>query len=376
MLPWKNSWFQIAFFAWLVSGALLVVDYAPKIPFTSEWMTAFHRAPKQPSEAPAKPSPPNEQQSPVEHPTPAQQPHMPAREEPTTKVPSAPSGKDEATANVTMALKALRASDGKSALSLSTQACIAGNLHGCDIEADLYANQYAESKALGVAQDETKAFPLYRKACDGGYEDACLGVAGHYAVGGDMKTFFSLLNKFCDEGKLSACDLLFAHYAGAVTKPIIPKDPARALEVEEKMCTFNRADACDVLGDLYRNNSGFLNSYGITVSPDPTQAIAFYRKACAGTLADGGENDAIACLGLKQLNATDKGIAHDYAQSLAINRKHCSAKDVTGCGDLGIMYENGLGVPTDLNEAIALYTKGCDPKHDQRGCVALKRLGK
>jgi len=31
-MPWKNSWFQIAFFALLVSGALLVVDYAAKIP--------------------------------------------------------------------------------------------------------------------------------------------------------------------------------------------------------------------------------------------------------------------------------------------------------------------------------------------------------
>jgi hypothetical protein len=29
MLPWKNSWFQIALFAWLVSAAVLIADYAP-----------------------------------------------------------------------------------------------------------------------------------------------------------------------------------------------------------------------------------------------------------------------------------------------------------------------------------------------------------
>lgn len=31
MLPWKNSWFQIAFFAMFFSAVLLVLDYAPRI---------------------------------------------------------------------------------------------------------------------------------------------------------------------------------------------------------------------------------------------------------------------------------------------------------------------------------------------------------
>jgi hypothetical protein len=62
MLPWKNSWFQIAFFAWIVSGALLVVDYAPRIQVTTGWMKAFEGTPKQPTAAPVKPSPPIGQQ--------------------------------------------------------------------------------------------------------------------------------------------------------------------------------------------------------------------------------------------------------------------------------------------------------------------------
>ena len=86
MLPWRNSWFQIAFFAWLVSGALLVVDYAPKIPATSGWMTAFQREPRQPSEAPAKPSPSSEQQSPVKGPAPARQAPSPASEKPAPSI--------------------------------------------------------------------------------------------------------------------------------------------------------------------------------------------------------------------------------------------------------------------------------------------------
>jgi TPR repeat protein len=78
------------------------------------------------------------------------------------------------------------------------------------------------------------------------------------------------------------------------------------------------------------------------------------------------------------MTATDKGIPHDYAQALAIDRKQCKAKnfiDFNGCSELGILYENGLGVPTDLNQAIALYTKACGGK-DPGGCAALKRLGK
>jgi len=74
------------------------------------------------------------------------------------------------------------------------------------------------------------------------------------------------------------------------------------------------------------------------------------------------------------MKATDKGIAHDYAQALTIDRKEC-ASNGANCADLGIMYENGLGLPTDLKKAIELYTEACNGKNTD-GCSALKRLAK
>ena len=90
MLPWKNSWFQIALFAWVVSGALLVVDYAPKIQASGTWMRAFHRAPTQPSEAPAKTAPPTGHPSPAKEPTPARQAHSPSSDQPAPNMPTVP----------------------------------------------------------------------------------------------------------------------------------------------------------------------------------------------------------------------------------------------------------------------------------------------
>ena len=99
MLPWRNSWFQIAFFAWVVSGALLIVDYAPKLPASSAWTRAFQREPSQPSEAPAKHSPPSEQQGPVKPSAPSEQPAPAKQSAPPAETPL-PAHKEDSAAKI------------------------------------------------------------------------------------------------------------------------------------------------------------------------------------------------------------------------------------------------------------------------------------
>ena len=196
MLPWRNSWFQIAFFAWLVSGALLIVDYAPKIPASSAWMQAFQRAPRQPAEAPAKPFLPTEQQSPARTPAPARPaPMTPPGEPPTKSQPaskSEPSTKDEAVSKGTKGLKLFKTKNYKAALPLLTAACDAGDAHGCSYEGRVYGG-------LGVPTDKAKMDSLFKKGCDGGDPEGC-EFLGWSLSSDDRKTAFSLFMKSCDGG--------------------------------------------------------------------------------------------------------------------------------------------------------------------------------
>ena len=419
MLPWKNSWFQVAFFAWLVSGALLVVDYAPKIPVTVEWTKGFHREPRQPAEAPAKSSSPNEQQSPAKGPAPARPVPGPSPESPATKAPKA-SGTNTGSAELAQAKAAYGRNDyGRAfqwyrkaaaqgngfaegalgelyedglavpkdqveaakwyqkALKDETAACAAGDMDACaDVGSDYLGGK-------GTPPDRARGLSLLQRACDGGdLNYGCYNLGAEYANHGDLKTGLTFWTKGCSESSTNPrddsqnvfaaednCGQAFHVYAEGGRS--IVKDAAQALEVAKNWCLADGTHCLDI-GDLYRSDTGDLIKYGISVSPDLGQAVAFYRKACAGRPANG--NDAIACLDLKQMNATDNGIAHDYAQALTIDRKQCTSNGSL-CTDLGIMYENGLGVPADVNKAIELYTKACNGKAPS-ACTALKRLGK
>src|ERR1700734_3195261 len=102
MLPWRNSWFQIAFFTWVVSGALLILDYTPKIPASSAWINASHSAPRRSPEPSAKPLPPNGQHSPAKGAAPERHAVSPASEKPSTKTLDA---RTPATLNKSVPLK-------------------------------------------------------------------------------------------------------------------------------------------------------------------------------------------------------------------------------------------------------------------------------
>jgi TPR repeat protein len=174
MLPWKNSWFQIAFFAWIVSGALLIVDYAPKITVNSQWTKAFERAPRQPLEAPAKPSPLNQYPVPAPNRTPARQPPSraskkpvpippgksspaPSPENPTPKAPttSAPS---DASTELAQGQAAYLRKDYIQAMQWFQKAAAQGNANAEEYIGNLYRYGY------GVQTDYVEAMKWYQKA--------------------------------------------------------------------------------------------------------------------------------------------------------------------------------------------------------------------
>jgi TPR repeat protein len=89
MLPWKNSWFQIAFFALAFSGLLLVMDYAPKILTLQRRTQASQPESGQPSENSATRKSASEQQAPAKPSAPlVATSTLPREEKPATKTPS------------------------------------------------------------------------------------------------------------------------------------------------------------------------------------------------------------------------------------------------------------------------------------------------
>jgi tetratricopeptide (TPR) repeat protein len=176
MVPWKNSWFQVAFFAWLVSGALLIVDYAPKIPANSGWMKAFQREPRQPSEAPAKRTPPTEQQSPAKDPAPTRQAPSPASEKPVTKTPNA-LGTNTGSAELDQGKAAYDRRDYAQAMQWYQKAAARGNA-----EAE-YNISWLYDNGFGVTANHAEAVRWYRKSAEQGNAQA------EYEVGSDYDNY-------------------------------------------------------------------------------------------------------------------------------------------------------------------------------------------
>jgi hypothetical protein len=81
MLPWKNSWFQIAFFALAFSGLLLIMDYAPKILTLRRGTQASQPESGQPSEGSVTRTSPSKQQAPAKPSAPPVETPPPSHEE-------------------------------------------------------------------------------------------------------------------------------------------------------------------------------------------------------------------------------------------------------------------------------------------------------
>jgi TPR repeat protein len=117
--------------------------------------------------------------------------------------------------------------------------CEAGSMEACWIAGELYEWKPDDPGA------QAPAIPLYIKACDGGYGDACERMANFYHQG--------LAGLPKDEVKRHA------YYA-------------KAIPLWTKECGEKRPTSCFQLGDAYEN--------GLGTALDKTKATESYNKAC------------------------------------------------------------------------------------------------
>ncbi len=86
---------------------------------------------------------------------------------------------------------------------------------------------------------------------------------------------------------------------------------------------------------------------------DYDEAIKWFRKA-----AERGDAKGQNVLGVMYENG--QGVPQDYAEAIKWFRKAAEQGDANGQNNLGIMYENGHGVPEDYAEAVRWYRKAAE----------------
>jgi TPR repeat protein len=206
------------------------------------------------------------------------------------------------------------------------------------------ANQYEFGK--GVAKDAPKAVALYRKACDGGSMNGCVGLGNGYrnAFGGlpkDLNQALALYKKACDAGFGDGCtELGWRHWNGEG----VPADRAQATQLFSKACDLGGFSACAQLGWHHR--------FGNSVTVDQSKALLFFQKACEGGNAHGCEG-----LGWQLMDVPE---TKDFTNLLAVFQKAADGGAPGAWAGLGWVYRYGRGVPADQGKALSFFKKSCD----------------
>jgi uncharacterized RDD family membrane protein YckC len=147
----------------------------------------------------------------------------------------------------------------------------------------------------------------------------------------------------------------------------VPKDLGKAADLYQKAADQGDADAQFNLGNLYRDGRG--------VPQDSEKAIELYRKATDGyqkvadqkfreaaelyqKAADQGDADAQFNLGCLYQNG--QGVPKDLEKAAKLYREAADQGHAAAQFNLGWLYQNGQGVPKDLEKAAKLYQKAAD----------------
>ena len=100
-----------------------------------------------------------------------------------------------------------------------------------------------------------------------------------------------------------------------------------------------------------------------TASAEPTEpAAADASKKSEDELHKGCEHDALAdCVELaRRLRGRDKPTPADLESAIELLNSTCERGEARGCTELGMSYQDGLGVAQDTQRAAKLYERACN----------------
>lgn len=154
------------------------------------------------------------------------------------------------------------------------------------------------------------------------------------------------------------------------TKPVRTTTPQEAIEMNKTFrqqmqdglsrCAEKEAEACHLVGDLYRKGFGVMQDY--------TKAAQFYRKGC-------NYGSARSCAGLAYLYNRGSGMdAPDFVQARLYYKKSCDLGEVSGCAGYGNLLFVGKGGRKDTAAATRYLQDACDQNY-QWACQRISDLG-
>ncbi|MCA9675404.1 MAG: sel1 repeat family protein, partial [Myxococcales bacterium] len=225
------------------------------------------------------------------------------------------------------------------------RACKLGDNDGCIGAADVYA-----TGVLGKI-DHGRAAKLLDGACKGGSGRACHELAGKYqralGVAEDAtkaaalyKQAFGMLEGECGKGVGASCDLVGVMYRDGEGATF---DLAKAVAAFDRGCQGGAGDACYHLGALAQNGTG--------VPLDLDRAYGLYESACQRYDHQDSCFEAGAMLALGQVQRDLKVLEPMAQRACQLSQARCDL--------LGYILGDGIGVTQDLAASARWYDVAC-----------------
>lgn len=200
-----------------------------------------------------------------------------------------------------------------------------------DFRAQYYVG-YLYLNGYGIPRDERSARKYLQNSVDQNYDMAQSLMAFLYDKGEvmpkDKKKSLALYEQAAAQGNSSALlNLGVAYYTGDG----VERDPKKALEYFTKVSTTDQPIVSRYLGDIYLNNKELAN---------PAKAIAYYTAA-----AKSGDLSAYHALGYMYQNGI--GITTNIQDAIAFYIFAAAGNYAPSQYALGVIYSNGDGVGRD-----------------------------
>jgi TPR repeat protein len=248
----------------------------------------------------------------------------------------------------------------REAVKLIEEAEAANNKLARRLLANLHLNG---SPNVGITQDSAKALALLEKGSTDGDGEATLGISQIYSVGvpGIAKDDLKALDYLKKAGEQKNAVAL-SQYAARLfdgdpvtgsSKPLVEKDPAKAMRLFEDAANSGFAAANRLLGAIYENGLGGNKQ-------DLKKALDYYTKA-----ANGNDGTALFRLGnffeVGLRNGSDEKaevlVQPNSKSALDLYRLAAQNGSAEAFFNVGVYYETGNVVDKDLTKAFGFLMK-------------------
>lgn len=249
-------------------------------------------------------------------------------------------------------LEAFDAEDYGKALELLQQAADAGHAEAWT------AIGFQYDMGLGVEQDYGKAIGYYQKAADLGDALGLTNIGYSYYFGTGVEQDYGkaleYFRKAADLGEGQAVNNLGDMYENGIG---VEQDYVQAMKYYQQAAELGEGYAYAGIGSLYRGGKG--------VEQDLLKAAEYYKKAL-----ELGVDDPVILQDVKELSESlrragaEARDAEDYGKAMELFLLAAELGNAEGWRDIGDLYESGLGVEKDPDQAAEYYQKALDAESE------------